>query len=488
MQSVWHQNIEIPHRPALEGTLRADAAVIGAGMAGVLTARFLADAGLSVVVLEACRIGSGQTGRTTAKITSQHGLCYEALTRAHGAAKARLYAQANERAIDDYRSMAGRFGGCGWRECAAYIYTRKDPLPLEAECAAVRAAGIDASLTRTPELPFAAAALRFPRQACFDPLRFLAAAADGLRIYENTPALDVQGGTVKIPSGEVHAGAVCFCCHYPFINSPGYYFMRMHQQRSYVLALEDAPLPDGMYLGADENGYSLRAAGKYLLLGGAGHRAGENTQGGRYSLLRAAARKYFPSAREAAHWSAQDCIPLDGMPYIGRFSAATPNWYVATGFQKWGMTSSMVSARILTALVTGEKDAAAELFSPQRFTPSASAVSLMEETLAASKGLARRFVRPPRAELDALAPGHGGIVSYDGEKVGAYRDEAGEVYLVAARCPHLGCELSWNPDEKSFDCPCHGSRFDYLGRRIDGPAQTPIAGEPDGERMGGDAV
>ena len=195
------------------------------------------------------------------------------------------------------------------------------------------------------------------------------------------------------------------------------------------------------------------------------------------AALEAKAAELWPGCRVAARWSAQDCMPLDGVPYIGPFSSAEKSWFVATGFQKWGMTASMAAARLLSSLMCGEESPWAEVFSPQRFQLSASAKQLFEEGTQAVKGLAREWLIPPKEALEQLAPGRGGILSWQDKKVGAYRDERGTFYLVDPRCPHLGCRLEWNPDELSWDCPCHGSRFDYRGNLLDGPAQEGLRHE-----------
>lgn len=464
-----------PIRPALQKNLRADAAVIGGGMAGVLTAYFLQEKGLHTVLLEAGETGGGQTGNTTAKITSQHGLIYHRLKEQLGEAPARQYAGANQRAIEEYRRIISENAvDCDFTPCSAFLYTAslENQDAFERECRAAESLGLPAALTKETELPFpVAAALRFEGQARFHPLKFLRALTEPLELYEHTAVQSVEGKRIVTPGGEVAADHIIFACHYPFLNTPGYYFMRMHQERSYVLALENAEQMENMYLGTDPGGLSFRPCGQRLLLGGGNHRTGENQAGGQYRKLREEARRYWPNHREAAHWSAQDCMTLDGVPYIGPFSAAAPNWYVATGFQKWGMTSSMVSAMLLSDLVTKGESPWQEVFSPQRFRPSSSAQQLMKETAHAAKGLTRRFFTPPSADIAALPPGHGGVVECGGEKIGVYKDESGETYLVSVRCPHLGCQLEWNPDEKSWDCPCHGSRFDYRGNRIDNPAQ-----------------
>ena len=248
----------------------------------------------------------------------------------------------------------------------------------------------------------------------------------------------------------------------------------MHQERSYVLALENAPLADGMFIGDEENNYSFRIYDKYLLFGGKGHRTGDNREGGRYDALRKKAKELFPKANEVAHWSAQDCMPADGIPYIGQYASEKPYWYVATGFQKWGMTTSMVSAMLIRDMICGKENPYAAVFDPQRFSMEA-AEGIACEMKEATKTLAKRFFKLPETTEKNLPAGHGGIVDVDGEKVGVYKEEDGTTHIVNIRCPHLGCQLEWNPDEKSWDCPCHGSHFDFRGHLINSPAQEDIS-------------
>ena len=476
-ESIWQQSTDIPRREALACDLEVDAAVIGAGMAGILIANALRQQGLKVVVLEARRIGSGQTAHTTAKITSQHGLIYHGLIERFGREKAQQYADANQQAIRAYaRMIHEREIDCAFREAPAYLYSCLDAAPLQKEAEAAASLGIRARFTADSELPFPiAGAVRFDGQAVFHPLRFLRAISEALDIYEDTPVLSVDGHMLHTPGGKVRANHVIFACHYPFVNVPGWYFMRMHQERSYVLALDHAWLPDGTYYSADQAGLSLRAAEDHLLVGGENHRTGENSQGGRYEALRQQASALFPGCREVARWSAQDCMTLDGLPYIGPFAASVPSWYVATGFGKWGMTTSMVAAMLITGAIAGHKPDWAEVFSPSRFELSVSAGQLATDTAQALKGLTREIFMPPRALLDELPAGHGGIVEVHGQKAGVYKTEDGTCYVVTPRCPHLGCQLEWNPDEKSWDCPCHGSRFHYDGTLISGPAQQDLS-------------
>ncbi len=443
MESIWETETGIRKRGPLQGDLETEAVVIGAGMAGILTAYHLQQAGLRTVVLEADRIGSGQTKNTTAKITFQHNLIYNRLIQTLGSRAAFAYAFANENAIDAYEKLIREKEiDCDFVRCSSYLYSRKDAAPLRREVDAVMGIGVEAVFDTDSELPFPVAGVaRFDRQARFNPLKFLAAISEEVTVYEQTEVLKVESDRVQTNKGCVSARHIIFACHYPFINMPGYYFARMHQERSYVVALEGAGRIEGMYLGIDKDGLSFRQQGDMLLLGGGSHRTGRNRKGGQYAWLQDRARELYPKSRVIRQWSAQDCMTLDGIPYIGRFSVRRPNWYVATGFGKWGMSSSMAAAHILTALITEQRSAQAGVFSPQRSLTGRAVKELGIHSLYTMKGLVKHL----------LPAGQGRIVP---------------------NCPHMGCRLEWNPEEGTYDCPCHGSRFDESGKLIDGPAQN----------------
>ncbi len=472
MTSFWTIDSKIPQMDSLKGDKKTEVVVIGAGMAGLLTAYFLQKKNIHTIVLEGSRIASGQTKNTTAKITSQHNLIYDNLINKFSLEHATGYAMANEKAIQMYSDIIHENNiSCHFKRESAYVYTLDDTSKIEKEVEAANKVGIEASFTTKTSLPFdVKASVCFPNQASFNPLQFLQEIIKPLKIYEKTMVKDIKDNKVITDNGSVTADHIVVATHYPFINVPGYYFLRMHQERSYVIGLENAKKLDGMYIDEEKNGFSFRNYKDQLILGGPGHRTGENKYGGYYEKLRSAAKDFYPDSKEVCHWSAQDCVSIDNVPYIGLYSSSTPNMYVATGFKKWGMTSSMVSAMIINDLIMGKKNPYEEVFTPQRFKVTASMKTLGEEGKTIAKGLIIEKLKIPKKQLEAIKKGYGGVIEYNDVKVGVYRDEEGKLYKVSTTCPHLGCELTWDQDELSWDCPCHGSRFDYEGRLIDNPA------------------
>ena len=434
MDSIWGMDVQMPSFPQLEGDLRTDVLIIGGGLAGLLCAARLSDAGVDCVLIEENRIMQGVSGRTTAKITSQHGLIYDKLLADVGLEKAKMYWQVNEEALDYFRELA-KESDCDFELRNSYLYQTDGTEKLEREMAAYQKLGIPAQWKQTLQLPFSVTgALEFSNQAQFHPLKFAAHIAKGLAIFENTKALSFVGNQVQTQKGRVVAEKIIMATHFPILNKHGAYFLKLYQQRSYVIALQNTKKVDGMYLDCAENGLSVRSAGTWLLLGGGGHRTGK--QGLGWKLPEAAAKKYYPQSKIAARWATQDCMTLDGLPYIGQYSKVTPNLYVATGFGKWGMSTSMVSAMILTDLIQGKENPYAPLFSPSR--------SMLQKQL----------------------------------MINAMEASANLIRLTNPRCPHLGCALRWNALEHSWDCPCHGSRFDQIGKRLNNPATDDMKKPP----------
>lgn len=426
MESIWTATEVLPSFPTLRGDHKTDVLIIGGGLAGLLCAYELGQAGVRCAVAEADTIGSGATKNTTAKITAQHGLIYSQLLKKLGEEKARGYYAANQRALEEYARLCGKIP-CDFSRRDNFIFSRENPEALDRELAAMARLGIPGVFSQTPELPFpTAGAVMLPDQAQFHPLKFLRAISEGLTIYEHTPVRELKNGSAVTDQGIFQAEAIVVTTHFPFLNKRGSYFLKLYQQRSYALSLENAAALEGMYLEERKNGLSLRSWDGSLILGGGGHRTGK--PGGNWQELEDAAKAYYPQARITHRWAAQDCMSLDGVPYIGRYSARTENLYVATGFNKWGMTGAMAGGQVLTGLITGRGSEFEALFSP-------------------SRGMLH-------AQLG----------------INALEAVRNLLTLSTPRCPHMGCALKWNPQERSWDCPCHGSRFTQDGQLIDNPA------------------
>lgn len=430
MKSVWTENISLPVFDSLKEDIKTDVLIIGGGMAGILCAYYLQQAGVDYILAEASSIASGITKNTTAKITSQHGLIYQSLFYKEGAEKAAMYLQANQSAIQQYRDLSKKID-CDFEEKDSIVYSLNDKRKIEKEMQALARLGFHAELKDRLSLPFeTAGAIMFKNQAQFHPLKFIAAITQGLHIYENTFVKKIEGNTALTDYGKIIADKIIVATHFPFINKHGSYFLKMYQHRSYVIALENACEVNGMYVDEAQKGMSFRNYKGLLFIGGGDHRTGK--KGGGWEELRWFAARYYPQAKEKYFWAAQDCMSLDGIPYIGHYSKNTPYLYTATGFNKWGITSSMAAALILKDMILDRDNPYAAVFSPHR--------SILKPQL---------LVNGLEATVNLLTP-------------------------TTKRCPHMGCALKWNKTEHSWDCPCHGSRFQENGKLINNPAMKSI--------------
>ncbi len=426
MVSVWSETAVLPSFQKLNGDRQTDVLIIGGGIAGILCAHELNQAGIDCILLEARTLCSGITKNTTAKITSQHGFLYHKLLKRFGTERAGAYLQANEDAVKGYRELCKELA-CDFQVQDSLVYSVDDPAVVEAELNALYAIGGRGELAEELPLPFpVAAAVRFKNQGQFHPLKFLSKLINGLEIYENTPVRQLAPGIATVDGGKVKAEKIVIATHFPMLNKHGSYFLKLYQDRSYVLALKNAPQYPGMYLDGSGKGLSFRSFDDYLLLGGGSHRTGKHSRG--WEGLEKFAGKYYPEAQIQYRWSTQDCMSLDGVPYIGHYSKNMPDLFVVTGFNKWGMTSAMVAARRLRKLIKGEDDPLGAVFSPSR--------SILHPQLG----------------------------------INAFESLSGLLSFQRKRCPHMGCALQWNPQEHSWDCPCHGSRFQEDGTLIDNPA------------------
>lgn len=487
--SLWIETSPATSYGPLEPVVEVDAAVVGAGIAGITTAYLLKRAGLTVALLESTRLVRGATGYTTAKVTAGHGLTYARLEGALGAQAARLYAEAQARGLELVREVAAGEGiDCELEERANLVYadTAEEAARVEDEAEAARRAGLEASFVGELDLPYpVAGAYRLEGQAQFHPRKYLLPLAeripgDGSHVFEETRVLGVEGERplrVRTDRGELRARDVVLATHLPIVDR-GLFFAKAHPARSYAVAARVSAerLPGGMYINAGSPTRSLRTArdadGPLLLVGGEGHRPGEETDTARhFAALEDFARRWFGAEEFPYRWATQDYLSADGVPYVGRLGMGTRHVWVATAFGKWGMTNGTVAAEMLADAILARPNRFASLFDARRLNLRASLPSLLRENIrVARRFLGGRLRRGEPAGAGALAPGEGRLLTLGGGKTAAYRDDSGFLHALSPVCTHLGCHVAWNAGERSWDCPCHGSRFSGEGHVIQGPA------------------
>ncbi len=426
MESVWETDAPRVRFDALKNNTNTDVLIIGGGISGILSAYKLKKAGVNCILVEAKEILSGITKNTTAKITVGHGLIYDKLIRRFGIDKARLYLKAQLLALDEYTALC-RNVSCDFEIRDSYVYSLNDRKKIEKEITALKRLGIKADFSDANELPIkVAGAVRVKNQAEFNPLKFLYEISKDLPIFEGTKVIELKPNKAITNHGEIGYKKIIVATHFPIFNKHGWYFLKLYQHRSYVIALRGAKRVNGMYVDESDTGLSFRNYGELLLLGGGGHRTGK--KGGCWQELEDFAKKHYKNADIVGRWATQDCMTLDGVPYIGQYAKSTPDTFVATGFNKWGMTNAMVSASILCDLVQDKQNPYSDVFSPSR------------------------SILFPKLAINAL------------------ESTLGLITPTVPRCPHLGCALKYNSAEHTWDCPCHGSRFTEDGKLIDNPA------------------
>lgn len=486
--SYWIASTKQTNYSALNCDMDIDVAVIGGGIVGITTAYILQKSGVKVAIYESDRIACGTTGHTTAKLTSQHGLIYNSLIHDFGLNKALHYANSNEWALSFVKDIISELSiDCDFIEQDSYIYTQDEAYldQIRKEVDAAKKLGINADFTKELDLPFSTlGAVRFQNQAQFHPRKYLLTLADhfvknGGLIFENTQIKDIDRNspctlTTK-DNLEITANKVVVACHFPFTDDIGFYFARMVEERSYIIALKtNEQLPEGMYISAETPTRSLRTQtdkdGQLLLVGGENHKTahgGDTNE--HYHNLYHFAKQYYTIEDMPFRWSTQDLTTPDKVPYIGKMTRFSDNVYIGTGFKKWGMTSSHVAAKIISDLILHGSNKWQDLYKPSRSLHSKSILKLVSQNLNVAKDLFTGKLKDLPTESS-----QGNIIEINGEKFGIYIHEDKKVYFVDTTCTHMGCELRWNSSEKSWDCPCHGSRFDYKGNVIDGPALNPL--------------
>lgn len=474
--------------PQLNEDIAVEVAIIGGGIVGITSAYLLKKEGVKVAVVEADRILQGTTGHSTAKITSQHGLIYARLKNQVGEELARQYAEANEKAIRLIADTVNEHSiDCdfGWR--SAYVYTQSDKYvqDIQDEVQAASSFGIKASYLEEIPLPITIkAAERFDNQAQFHPLKYLQALAakipgEGSYIFEETEAVNIDDNgspLVVTRRGKIKADKIIIASHYPFFDGGGLYFSRIYPEKSYIVAVTiKEKFPEGMYINAEDPARSLRSqsydGGELVLLAGEHHKTGYgNDTNVHYQNLIDFGKNTFQVQDILYRWSTQDCMTVDGIPYIGNLTPRSPNLYVATGFGKWGISGGTAAAMILKDLIVHGESPWAQVYNPFRISLSAIKTFVWQNVDVAKSLLAGKLEALRLSEDTEIKTGEAQVIGKDGERVGAYRDEQGKLHMIDTTCTHLGCELQWNDGERSWDCPCHGSRFSYEGNIIEGPA------------------
>jgi glycine/D-amino acid oxidase-like deaminating enzyme/nitrite reductase/ring-hydroxylating ferredoxin subunit len=494
-ESYWMHSSDSTRFAPLTGDITVDVAVVGGGVAGLSAAWEVHEQGRSVAVIEADRIATGVSGYTTAKLTAQHGLVYERLRRTRGPEAARLYARSQQDAVERVAELASGLGiDCEFERTSAFAYAvREGEAPgLRAEADAAREAGLAAEYVERTDLPFAVAgAVRIDGQAQFHPRGYLLGIAAALTsrggtIYERSRVTGLSEGEpcrLTTESGAtVTARDVVVATHYPVFDR-ALLFARLSPRRELVVA---APLPaeaapHGMYITEDGGKRSVRTAPlpdgrRLLIVTGESFTPGAGGVGERFRRLDSWMRERFPVAETAYRWAAQDNDPTDTVALVGPLHAGARHTFVATGFGGWGMSGGVMAGGLIAELIEGRRPAWADLYDPRRLkTVLREAPALLKQQAEVARHFVGDRLRPTHTDSVAeVAPGTAAVVRVRGSRCAVYRDEDGTVHAVSARCTHLGCLVAFNAAETTWECPCHGSRFDVDGAVLQGPAVRPL--------------
>ncbi len=488
-QPYWIETTPNTEYLSLEEDIKVDVAIVGGGIVGITAALFLKTAGMKVAIIEAGKIAKGTIGHTTAKITSQHDLIYDYIKAQYGMERAKQYADSNEWAIHKISDLVKENNiECNFLWKPAYIYTNSDKYvkKIEEEAKAAASVGIKAAYLDKIPLPISVkAALRFDEQAQFHPRKYMLALAktipgEGSHIFENTKAVDVKQGqqcSIITENGKrVTASKLIIASHYPFFDGMGLYFSRMHAERSYALGLTiKESFPEGMFITAEKGGISLRSqsleeGGELIIASAESHKTGQGENMiNHYMNLKDKVSKLYTIDNIMYRWSAQDYTTMDQIPYIGHLTSKTPNIYIATGFRKWGITTGTLAAEIIKDLIIKGENPWSSVYDPSRHKNAVFAGNFASQNIDVAKHLVKGKIEMLPHDIK-IENGEAKKVNIEGQKIGAYRDEKGQLHLVDTTCTHMGCELVWNNAENTWDCPCHGSRFTYEGTIVEGPA------------------
>jgi glycine/D-amino acid oxidase-like deaminating enzyme/nitrite reductase/ring-hydroxylating ferredoxin subunit len=494
LEPFWRETADIPKFHPLKENGEADVVIVGGGITGITAAYLLVKAGLKIVLLEADTLLNGTTGHTTAKVTAQHDVIYDEFISHFGEYTAKLYYQANSEALEWIQeTVLAHHIPCDFSRQDAYLYatTEKSARKLETEWAAYQTLGIQGGLVE--KIPFAIPiinALRMDNQAQFHPLQYLTRLVQfitegGGRIFEHTTAVNVEenGERTAVLTRNGHrmeGSTVLVCSHFPFYEGLGLYSAKLHADRSYALACRTkTPYPGGMYLSVDQPTRSLRSVTHHgeelVIIGGESHKTGQGKDTREhYQALETFGKEVMGAEKILYQWSTQDLGTLDKIPYVGPVTEGEPRILIATGYRKWGMTTGTAAARLLADYVLERDTPYRELYTPSRFQADPSLKKLIKENANVVANLVKGKLEKPDTDLEQLAKDEGAVITLGGERKGAYRDREGKLHIVDTTCTHVGCEVNWNAGERSWDCPCHGSRFSYTGEVMEGPAEKPL--------------
>jgi len=492
-QSYWINSTDFQDLSPLTKDKKVDITIIGGGISGITTAYLLVNEGFKVAVIEADKILHGTTGHTTAKVTVQHGLIYDELIQNMGKETAELYYQSNNNGLNFIKNMVmSQNIDCDFSGQDAYIYTKSDQYvnKLSKEYNAYEKLGIRGSLLDTIpiEIPMKKAIV-IKNQAQFHPLKYLyhltrKVIDKGGLIYEHTVAVDIEEGdhpVVITKTGQkISSNYVIIASHFPFYAIRGLFFSRMYVKRSYVLGVKTkSEFPGGMYINAENPTRSLRLTeidGENLvLISGESHKVGQGkSEILHYKALMEFGEETLGLNKIKYRWSTQDLITLDKVPYVGYLTSNHQNVFVATGYRKWGMTNSTAAALLLKDLILKKENPFQELYSPSRFYMDPSLKKFFSINMDVAKHLIKGKFEIIEKNPSDLEKDEGSVVTINGKRAGAYRDHQGDIHLVDTTCTHLGCELEWNDAERTWDCPCHGSRYSIHGEVIEGPTEKPL--------------
>jgi glycine/D-amino acid oxidase-like deaminating enzyme/nitrite reductase/ring-hydroxylating ferredoxin subunit len=463
-----------------------DAIVVGGGIAGLTTAVLLKETGATVAVLEAGRVGHGVTACTTAKVTALQGSTISTVRRAQGEERAVVYAQASAAAVAEVARLAAEHGiECDLERRAAdtFAMSPSEVDSVMAEIEAARDAGLPVEEAAESDLPFEVHAIaRLGEQIQFQPVRYVEGLAravdgDGSVVFEKSRVLSLDGGSPCVAHtarGSASADRVVVATHFPILDR-GLYFATLRPSRSYCIAMRIAGSPPrAMSINPGSPKRSIRSAGELLIVGGEGHEPGSSeARPERFERLEEFAREHWDVEEVTHRWSAQDPTPYDDLPVVGPYMPGSSHLFVASGFMKWGLTGGTFAGMILSALLTEGEHPWAPAFDPRRLTLRR-LPSLAKHNLKAAQLVTGRLEPAEVGSTDEVPAGEARVVRTGLGKSGYFRDDGGILHGVSLRCTHLGCLVNFNAAERSWDCPCHGSRFDVDGAVLEGPATRPL--------------